>query len=229
MNPQTEAVQKRLIALGFNPGTPDGIWGPNTRRAWNAWQVSAGLATTSTMLAKDVAKLLGVAAAPEQSIPWVDEALRLMGLREGVGKVNNPVIMDWADDLDVHYTGDDVPWCGLFVAHTMRTALPDEPLPSNILGARQYSKFGVKVNPQVGAVGVFWRGSPSGWQGHVGYLVGETANAYVVLGGNQSDSVSYTNIAKNRLLGAYWPSTGPAVFNIKLPPKPTGRLSTNEA
>lgn len=227
-NQQTLDIQKRLIALGFKPGTADGIWGPNTRRAFNAWQAASGLNTTQTPPADHVAKLLGVLGAPPQ-ILWIDEATRLLGLREGVGKANNPVILEWGDNLEVHYPGDDIAWCGLFLAHTMRAALPDEPLPANILGARQYMKFGQKVDPQLGAVGVFWRGSPSGWQGHVGYLVGESPGAYIVLGGNQSDAVTYTNIAKNRLLGAFWPSTGPAPLNIKLPPKPSGKLSTNEA
>jgi len=228
-NETIQKLQKRLAALGFNPGTADGLWGPKTRGALNQWQLRNGRKVTSTPSNEDIALLLSLQQKPVQEILWLNEAAHLMGLREGPGKVNNPVIMDWASQFDIHYPGDDIAWCGLFVAHTMRAALPDEPLPANILGARQYMKFGQQVGAQLGAVGVFWRGSKAGWQGHVGYLVGESPTTYIVLGGNQSDSVSYTSIAKDRLLGSYWPVSGPAPFNIPLPAKPTLKLSTNEA
>lgn len=39
-----------------------------------------------------------------------------MGTKEAQGSRNNAAILDWAKDLDIHYPGDDVPWCGLFVA-----------------------------------------------------------------------------------------------------------------
>ena len=36
-------AQKALIALGFDPGVPDGVVGINTRSALRAWQKSKGL------------------------------------------------------------------------------------------------------------------------------------------------------------------------------------------
>jgi methyl-accepting chemotaxis protein len=39
------------------------------------------------------------------------------GLREGPGKAGNPIILDWAGDLDLHYPNDATAWCGLFIAH----------------------------------------------------------------------------------------------------------------
>lgn len=68
--------------------------------------------------------------------------------------------------------------------------------------------------------------------GHVGLYVGETDTAYRVLGGNQSNMVNETWIAKNRLAkgGMRWP------HGTKLPPikpvylKSNGEpLSRNEA
>jgi len=58
---------------------------------------------------------------------------------------------------------------------------------------------------------VFWRGTKSGWQGHVGFYAGEDATHYHVLGGNQSDSISITRIRKTRLRdgGIRWPSVFP--------------------
>jgi GH24 family phage-related lysozyme (muramidase) len=36
-------LQRRLLALGFNPGTPDGIAGPQTKRAVELFQIAEGL------------------------------------------------------------------------------------------------------------------------------------------------------------------------------------------
>ncbi len=40
---QVKEMQTRLLALGFDPGTPDGILGPATRQAIRAFQLSADL------------------------------------------------------------------------------------------------------------------------------------------------------------------------------------------
>ncbi|MCW5724929.1 MAG: lytic murein transglycosylase [Maricaulaceae bacterium] len=39
---QTREMQEALAALGHDPGTPDGVFGPNTRRALRAFQISRG-------------------------------------------------------------------------------------------------------------------------------------------------------------------------------------------
>jgi membrane-bound lytic murein transglycosylase B len=40
---QVKEMQSRLLALGFDPGTPDGILGPATRQAIRAFQISTAL------------------------------------------------------------------------------------------------------------------------------------------------------------------------------------------
>ena len=221
-----ETIQKTLKASGLNPGPTDGIWGPLTRRAVEDWQRKWYI-PVSGQLDGQTLKSLGIEAP--QPILWLDTATRLMGLKEGKGAADNPTILDWADDLDLHYPHDDIAWCGLFVAHCISTTLPDEPLPANPLGARQWNKFGQPVAPQLGAIATFWRGSRDGWQGHVGFLVAASPSAYCVRGGNQSDSVSDAWISADRLLHTRWPSSGSIPFNRPLPTKPAGRLSTNEA
>ena len=39
---QTQEMQEALVALGYDPGAPDGIFGPNTRRALMAFQRQRG-------------------------------------------------------------------------------------------------------------------------------------------------------------------------------------------
>jgi uncharacterized protein (TIGR02594 family) len=87
------------------------------------------------------------------------------------------------------------------------SALGDEPLPANPLGARNWMNFGVDCDPQLGAILVFWRGSKNGWKGHVGFYHGEDSGHYHVLGGNQSNSVNVMKLTRSRLLGARWPVT----------------------
>jgi uncharacterized protein (TIGR02594 family) len=200
-------VQRALSLAGFDPGPLDGIAGARTRAAVKAFQRARGLISDGIAGPNTLALLIGGDAVPSEALtlPWLAEAKRLSGLKEVAGAGNSPVIMDWAQDLKVGYAGDDVPWCGLFVAHCMAAGLPGEPLPANVLGARNWLKFGVQVSPQNGAVMVFWRGSPGGWTGHVGFYAGEDREAFVILGGNQSNGVNETRIPRARLLGARWP------------------------
>lgn len=209
-------VQKALIAAGFNPGSPDGVMGPRTRAAIMAFQRAKGLEVDSIVGPVTFAALFGPAQKPAKSdtaiplhMPWLIEAARHIGLKEGVGKANNQTIMDWADDLDADFHKDETPWCGLFVGHCMNSALPDESIPNNFLGARTWLNYGMSASPQLGSILVFWRGKRDGWQGHVGFYWAEEENHFHVLGGNQSDSVSLTRIAKDRLLGARWPRSLP--------------------
>jgi len=90
---------------------------------------------------------------------------------------------------------DDVPWCAGFIAYCLESVGMGS---TNSLAARSYLKWGVstKENPLPGDIAVFWRGSISGWQGHVAIYLG--ADHY--LGGNQNDSVNVTKYSKDRLL-----------------------------
>lgn len=232
------AVQHALRDKGFDPGPLDGVLGPLTRRAIVAFQRAQGLVPDGIVGPRTRAALFGgsggrppVSEAVPLDMPWLIEAARLRGLREGAGAANNPVITGWAADLRLSrvYTGDDIAWCGLFVAHCVRTGLPEEPLPTNPLGARAWGAFGVPVAPQFGAVLVFWREDPKGWKGHVGFYWAEDATHYHVLGGNQSDAVTITRIERSRLLGARFPIAVPP-RGITRTASPAGLLvSVNEA
>ena len=229
------ALQARLAELGFAPGQIDGVWGPRTRRAVIAFQRDRNLktdgvvgpATRAVLWGNDARKPAPNLAVPTD-LPWLAEAQRLRGLRETKGEADNPIIMGWADDLAVAYPDDETPWCGLFVGHCMRTGLPDADLPGNILGARAWLQFGETAKPQFGAVLVFWRGDPGGWQGHVGFYWAEDETCFHVLGGNQSDAVTVTRIERRRLLGARWPHGVRAPGIVRRASAGGNLISTNE-
>lgn len=231
------AIQRALSEKGFDPGEIDGIWGRRSIRAARAFQAASGLTADGIVGPKTLAKLLGDAvasaggaAAASGPAVWYEEAKRLLGVREGQGASDNPQILDWADDLDIHYPHDDIPWCGLFVAHCVGATLPDEPLPSNPLGAKNWAKFGTVSPAAPGAILVFWRESPTSGKGHVGFYHSEDGSAYNVLGGNQGDRVSIARVAKNRLVanGIRRPSTVGALGGGAVAGSAGGGLSTNE-
>lgn len=179
----------------------------------------------------------------------ITHGLSLLGTNEIPGKGSNPVIESWRDELNkarpgsiVGFSDDAVPWCGLFaaiVAHRAGKVPVDSPL-----WARNWSKFGtavarntgteakpvLKFEPSakacLGDVLVFVR--PGG--GHVGFYVAEDATAYHVLGGNQSDSVTITRVAKARCIAVRRPPmTTPPTSMRPYRIAADGNLSTNEA
>lgn len=226
------AIQQQLADKGFDPGPIDGVPGRRTLAAVKSFQKAVGLPATGQADAETLGKLFtGSPAQPDviSTLPWMATAKSLLGTMETPGPKSNPTILDWADDLDLHYPGDDIAWCGLFVGHCIGSTLPDEPLPVNPLGARNWLRAGVPIKtPSYGAIAVFWRESRQSFKGHVGFLVAQSATSFKVLGGNQKDSVSYAWIDRDRLLGFRWPKTYdlPHVISAS---ESGGPLSHNEA
>lgn len=158
--------------------------------------------------------------------PWMTWARAQIGTREAPGPADNPKILNWAQRLGakvlgIPYAHDAVPWCGLFVASAVAQAGLKPP--AIAIRAKQWAVWGEPAKPSVGAVLVFER--PGG--GHVGFYVAEDDDTYHVLGGNQSDQVSITRIAKARCVAVRWPAGIP-----KTEPRfaeGAGALSRNEA
>jgi len=223
-------IQKALKSQGFDPGPLDGIWGRLTQGAVKDFQSRNGLPTDGILTAETEAKILaGVRPSTTSGLVWMDEARRLMGTKEVGGSGSNPVILNWATSLGIPYSGDDIPWCGLFVAHCVGATLPGEALPTNPLGARNWSRFGDPISrPVDGAVLVFWRVSKTSGLGHVGFYNGEDDSAYHVLGGNQSDKVGIARAGKDRFLGARWPRSAAGLTGSPIRRDEDGELSDDE-
>jgi uncharacterized protein (TIGR02594 family) len=227
-------LQTRLKALGFDPGPIDGAMGRRTTTAIIAFQQSRGLQADGIVGPITLAALEGAQpplASPLASLalPWLLEAQRCIGITEATGPANNPLIIGWGARLRINYAADEIPWCGLFVAHCIGSQLPVEPLPINPLGARNWARVGVACAvPQPGAIMVFWRKSMASGLGHVAFYIGEDSSSYHVLGGNQGDKVSVIRMARNRFLAARWPiSAAPPAGGPRLL-QPNGALSENE-
>ena len=131
-------------------------------------------------------------------------ALSFFGTAEIVGKGSNRTIMAWRDELNQAgvqidgYSDDDIPWCGLFVALVTyrRLGIATEVVKAP-LWARNWAKYGIAAaSAMLGDLLVFSRNGG----GHVGFYIGEDSVCYHILGGNQSNKVSITRIAKSRCI-----------------------------
>ena len=235
IQPTILAIQKALVAAGFNPGPVDGIMGRATMAAIREFRLAAGLinpvATTVSHFDPDMLAAVFRGEAPPippHDAPWLDIGWKKLLLHE---KAQNKSLWDWLK-IGGGAVGDpsQIPWCGDYVETCIALALPNEPLPTLPYLARSWMKFGIEAKePSPGAVAVFYRGDPKGPFGHVGFYVSEDKNYYHILGGNQGNRVSVSRLSKKRLLGFRWPSTyAYSGANVVIADR-GGTVSVNEA
>ncbi|MDM9647731.1 TIGR02594 family protein [Rhizobium sp. S163] len=233
-------LNTRLRVHGAYDGVVDGVYGRASMEALIRFQKAEGLpatgrADTATVAALrveprgSVVKVVPAPVIPAEPV-WMREARRFVGLLEIPGPKSNSTIIGWAKALGgwiaTFFTNDDTPWCGLFMAHCFGFTLPQEKLPANPLGALEWNKFGAQLtSPVLGAVLVFKR--PGG--GHVGLYVGEDDQNYIVLGGNQSNSVKLSLVEKARCVGIRWPKTGSSPIGGIIRSTLEDEVSRNEA
>lgn len=140
-----------------------------------------------------------------KELPWIEEGKKVFGLHE---TRDNAKLRAWLLS-DGKTLGDPkaLPWCGDYVETAIKKSLPKEVFTGNLAKnpywARNWLELGEKTDPVYGAVIVFSRDKG----GHVGFVVGEDTTDYYVLGGNQSNAVTISRIAKARMLGTRWPSS----------------------
>lgn len=192
-------------------------------------------------LPKEYAWLNQVGTLPKT----IQVALPLLGVQEVVGRGSNRTIIGWRDELNQAgvvisgYSDDDIPWCGLFAAIVTHRA-GKAPV-SSPLWAKSWAKFGEPVAerrngklvylngrvPSLGDVLVYER---PGGGGHVEFYIGETATAFVGIGGNKSNAVRIGGIAKARCIAVRRPpmSSPPASVRSYLLSS-AGPITGNEA
>ena len=96
----------------------------------------------------------------------------------------------------------DLAWCSALMIDACRNTGYEH---STSLVARSWLTVGksVRDSPKVGDVIVFWRVSPSSWQGHVGFYICEDPNNsdYVIsYGGNISNKATFQRFKKSTVL-----------------------------
>lgn len=134
-------------------------------------------------------------------------ALTQYGIKETVGKEDNPEVIKYFDLLGFGHLKDETAWCSAFVNWCCFMAgLPY----TKKLFAVSWLKWGTPVDvPKVGDVAIFWRGAFNGEtigntnikKGHVGFYVREDDRHIWVLGGNQGNRVQISAYPKSKLIG----------------------------
>jgi uncharacterized protein (TIGR02594 family) len=150
---------------------------------------------------------------------WLDHAWAELGQSEVSGPASNARIADYIRRVGHPDVADDAtPWCAAFVGACLdRAGIPG----TGSLLARSFLSWGIEADePQLGAVAVLSRGADPAL-GHVGFLVGTTGDRLLLLGGNQSDSVSVEGFARDRLLGFRLPPP-PGTKSTSPTPEPAG-------
>lgn len=159
-----------------------------------------------------------------QQPSWLEEARKYEGLKEVPGPKHNPVILGWLRRLKAWWSEDETPWCGTFVAHCLEAS--GLPIIPNWFRAKEWAFYGSNLRASHVAPGAILVFARSGG-GHVGFYVGEDANFFYVLGGNQSNAINVMRIAKARCVAVRWPRGVPVTGGpVQMA---GGKTSTNEA
>lgn len=128
------------------------------------------------------------------------------GTKEIVGSKHNSKIVEYHQATNLKAKDDETAWCSSFVNWCLKEAGLAY---TKSAAAISFEKYGIKVtknNVQQGDIVVFKRGAGknASWQRHVGFFAGQRRNIngqdqILILGGNQSNKVSYQWYSTKRI------------------------------
>jgi uncharacterized protein (TIGR02594 family) len=135
---------------------------------------------------------------------WVTAGLEDLGFHE-VG--DNQGIELFIAQAKCGNPGD--PWCAIWANAKLEQRGIRGTRSASSQSFRDDPNFVELDRPALGAIAVYWRGSPDSGLGHVGFYMGETATQILTLGGNESDAVRKQFEPKSKLRGYWWPRSVP--------------------
>lgn len=158
-------------------------------------------------------------SAPKPSVPfagapaWFQWAMHEVGTREGPGNTG-PELARYAQLAHCGSQGD--PWCAIFANAALEASAVPGSRSASSQSFRSHPGFVQLAGPALGALVVFWRGTPDSGLGHVGFYRGEDTTRIWTLGGNEDDMVQIEALPKSSvsfgLIGYWWPKS------VTLPP-----------
>lgn len=139
----------------------------------------------------------------EEKPVWLVVAEKEIGVKEITGVEANKRIVEYAATTTLKATSDEVAWCSAFVNWVLKQA---GMYYTRSASARSWLKGLAQIpEPMPGCVVVFKRGN-NPQSGHVAFFTSFVGNGFIkVLGGNQGDSVKYSNYNTEDVLGYFWP------------------------
>ncbi len=144
---------------------------------------------------------------------WYEIAQKEHGETEIKGNKHNDRIIQYHQATSLKALDDETAWCASFINWCLKEGNITY---TNSAAAISFEKYGIKVarnQLQVGDIVVFKRGSGknASWQRHVGFFAGQRRNIngqdqILILGGNQSNKVSYQWYSVKRITAIRRPS-----------------------
>lgn len=140
---------------------------------------------------------------------WIDNAEKEIGVKRGSHTAR--IIEYWAKFRMSGIKNERVSWCSAFVGAMLESVgINTNSKDSSIYKKRtkdssQYWLHwdgGHSVEPCYGCIAVMTRSGG----GHVGFLIGEDGDNWVLLGGNQGSAVSIAKFPKSRFVGFIMPN-----------------------
>lgn len=109
-----------------------------------------------------------------------------LGERRIAGKDHNDFIVECFKEIGSSYRNDETAHCAAVLSAMLKRTGCAYIEGNAGCGARNYLKYGHALDePEEGCIVVFWRESPSAWEGHVALLESWTATTLVIVGANQ--------------------------------------------
>lgn len=137
---------------------------------------------------------------------WLEWAEKEIGVKRKTHTAR--IIEYWAKFKMSGIKDEAVPWCSAFIGFCLEsagisTASKDKTRTKDSSQYWLHWTGGHKLDkPEHGCIAVMTRSGG----GHVGFLIGEDGDNWVLLGGNQGSAVSIAKFPKNRFIGFIMPN-----------------------
>lgn len=135
--------------------------------------------------------------------PWITEAKKFLGTKEVPGAKDNSVILEFWKQGKISWQADhdETAWCAVFHAAIYERL--------NIRSQRDswsqgWKSWGESLTAPIYGCTVIFRWDAS--SGHIGWFVGWKNGKMLILGGNQSNSVTIAEFATDKVLAYRWPT-----------------------
>lgn len=144
------------------------------------------------------------------NLSWYEIALRELGIHEIKGAQHNARVLEYHASTLLRASTDEVPWCSSFVNWCLQSA-GYTGTKSAAASSWFYGGWGRRIaSPVMGCIAVVERvdtRKPNGRGHHVAFYAGRVDGGRVrLLGGNQRDSVCYTTVGPERIIGYVIPA-----------------------